>query len=304
MQDNKPNNKPNNPNEIHEKLVPPFPSQDIDGLPGLEKELDPKPVEIWDDYQSSNKLKGKVAVVTGGDSGIGRATVRLFAREGAKVAFCCKEEEKADAEATMERIKQEGSEGFYLIGDVTDYSFCNSFIEEVIKRYNAVDILVNNAAFQEHIYDIENLSLDHWNTTFNVNVNGYFIMAKVAVPHMKAGSSIINISSITGHEGTAGLLDYSSTKGAINSFTKSLALQLVPKGIRVNAVSPGPVWTPLNPAERPEEEVKTFGQYAPYNRPAQPAEIAPACLFLASNLDSSYISGEIIRIFGGITSSG
>jgi NAD(P)-dependent dehydrogenase (short-subunit alcohol dehydrogenase family) len=282
---------------------PPFPKQHLE-KPGLESELEPKPRYQAKEYRGAEKLKGKVALVTGGDSGIGRAVAVLFAREGAAVAIVCLPDEESDAEETQQAIKAEGQESLSLPGDVRDPAFCRRAVEETVARFGKLDILVNNAAFQQHQPGLEELTEEQWDITFKTNIYGYFYMAKAALPHLKPGSVIINCGSITGLEGSAELLDYSATKGAIHAFTKSLAQNVLERGIRVNCVAPGPVWTPLNPADRPAEEVAEFGSDTPLERPAQPEEIAPAFVFFASEVDSSYISGEVLTLLGGDTRAG
>src|SRR5690606_31591525 len=230
---------------------PPFPDQHLEP-PGDESKMSPRPSYQAVGYRGSGKLEGKVALITGGDSGIGRAVAVLFAREGADCAIVCLEEERNDAEETLAAIEAEGGRGLSIMGDVRDPSFCREAVERTVAELGKLDILVNNAAYQRHTGGIEEIDVEQWRKTFDTNIHGYFYMAKAAVPHLRAGSAIINSGSITGLEGSSGLLDYSSTKGAIHAFTKSLAQILVDKGIRVNCVAPGPVWTPLNPAELPD----------------------------------------------------
>lgn len=292
---------PENPQAFNRnRPKPPFKKQPIEP-PGLETEMQPRPQYMAPNYLGSEKLKGKVALITGGDSGIGRAVAVLFAREGADVAFVHLQEEEADAAETMEAIEVEGREGFHLVGDVSDFATCERIVETVVERFGRIDILVNNSAFQQHVDNFEDLSVEQFRHTFEVNVFGYFQMVKAAIKHMKEGSNIINTSSILGYDGSGTLIDYASTKGAIHILTKSLAEALLKKSIRVNAVAPGPVWTPLNPAER-GEGIKDFGKKADYGRPAQPEEIAPAYVYLASNVTASYITGETINIFGSAAS--
>jgi NAD(P)-dependent dehydrogenase (short-subunit alcohol dehydrogenase family) len=265
--------------------------------------MDPKPEFKAPAYKGADKLQGRVAIITGGDSGIGRSVAVLFAREGAKVVIMHLPEEQPDAKDTLAAIEAEGSEGFNIAGDVTDSKFCREAVEKVVKKYGKLDILVNNAAYQKHRETVDELSEEQWDRTFRTNIYGYFYMCKAALDHMKEGATIINTGSITGLEGSSGLLDYSATKGAIHAFTKSLAQQLVKRKIRVNCVAPGPVWTPLNPAERPDEETTKFGADTPMKRPAQPEEIAPAFVFFASQADSSYITGEVLTLLGGDTTA-
>jgi len=279
---------------------PPFPRQEQES-PGLESELVPEPRFRAPSYRGSGKLAEKTALITGGDSGIGRAVAVLFAREGADVAIVYLPVEQSDAEVTRDAVAAEGRRCLLIPGDVRDAEFCRNAIDETAGRLGHLDILVNNAAFQKHVGAIEELSDEQWDRTFRTNIYAYFFLTKAAVRHMRRGSAIINCGSITGLEGSKGLLDYSATKGAINAFTKSLAQQLLPRGIRVNCVSPGPVWTPLNPADRSGEEVAHHGEDTPIGRPAQPEEIAPAFVFFASEADSSYVTGEILTLLGGET---
>jgi NAD(P)-dependent dehydrogenase (short-subunit alcohol dehydrogenase family) len=228
----------------------------------------------------------------------------LFAREGADVAIVYLPEEEPDAEETRQAVEKEGRPCLLIPGDVKDSGFCGDAIEQTVKEFGHLDILVNNAAFQQHQGSIEELTEEQFEKTFRTNIFGYFFMAKAAIKHLPQGGAIVNTGSITGLEGTGKLLDYSATKGAIHAFTKSLAQQLVEKGIRVNCVAPGPVWTPLNVADKEPEEVAKHGADTPMKRPAQPEEVAPAYVFFASNIDSSYISGEIMTILGGETRAG
>lgn len=285
------------------KPKPPFPPQRLTE-PGLESEMRPRPRYEAQSYQAAGKLRGKVALITGGDSGIGRAVAVLFAREGADLALVYLDEEQTDAEQTKAAIESAGRKALLIPGDVRSADFCRDAVEQVVGHYDTIDLLVNNAAYQKHRDALEEVSLEQWEQTFRTNIFGYFYMCKFAVPHMKPGASIINTGSITGMEGSKRLLDYASTKGAIHAFTKSLAQNLLERGIRVNCVAPGPVWTPLNPAERPDEEIEDFGADTPLGRPAQPEEIAPAFVFFASNADSSYITGHVLPLLGGDTTAG
>ena len=241
-----------------------------------------------------------MALITGGDSGIGRAVAVLFAREGADVAILYLSEDE-DAEETRQAVEAEGKRAILIPGDVTDSAFCREAVERTVEELGKLDILVNNAAFQEHLPSLEELTDEQLDRTFRTNIFGYFYMARAALPHLEEGSVILNTGSITGIEGSKELLDYSSTKGAIHAFTKSLAQNLVERGIRVNCVAPGPVWTPLNPADQDAEKVAEFGQDVPMKRPAQPEEVAPAYVFLAAPSCSSYISGEVLPVLGGQT---
>jgi len=272
--------------------------------PGIEAKLSSRPRYEAKLYKGANKLKGKVALITGGDSGIGRAVAVLFAREGANVAFTYLKEEKVDAEKTKVAVEEEGARAFSISGDVTDAKFCRRAVEDTVKKFGQLDILVNNAAFQQHQESLEDLSEEQWDRTFKTNIYGYFYMTKAALPHLEEGSAIVNTGSITGLEGSKELLDYASTKGAIHAFTKSLAQNLVERGIRVNCVAPGPVWTPLNPADKEAEDVAQFGADTPMKRPAQPEEIAPAYVYFASEADSSYVTGEVLTLLGGETTAG
>jgi NAD(P)-dependent dehydrogenase (short-subunit alcohol dehydrogenase family) len=285
------------------KPEPPFPEQKLDP-PGIENDMRPKPRFRADDYRAAGKLKGKVALISGGDSGIGRAVAVMFAREGADVAIVYLEEEQIDAETTQSEVESAGRKALLLPGDVTNPDFCDDAVRRTIEAFGALHILVNNAAFQKHRDTLQDVSLDQWDRTFKTNIYGYFYMTQSALPHLKPGASIINTGSITGLEGSGRLLDYSATKGAIHAFTKSLAKSLIEKGIRVNGVAPGPVWTPLNPAERSDDEIREFGADTPMGRPAQPEEIAPAYVFFASNADTGYVNGHILPLLGGETTAG
>jgi len=280
---------------------PPFPEQKLD-KPGLECELRPRPRYRAPTYQPAGKLMNKRALITGGDSGIGRAVALIFAREGADVAINYLEAEQRDAEETQHAVEAEGRRCILLPGDLTDATFCTELVERARKDLGGLDILVSNAAHQNR-KQLEDLTPEEFDRTFKTNVYAYYHLTKAAVPHMKPGSAILVTSSSTGFRGSDELPDYSATKGAINQFTKVLAKQLVKKGIRVNAVAPGPVWTPLNPADEglSADEVSRFGEQTPLERPAQPEEIAPAYVFLASEADSSFITGIILPVLGGET---
>jgi NAD(P)-dependent dehydrogenase (short-subunit alcohol dehydrogenase family) len=273
-----------------------------DELPGYESELEPKPV--WEPrYPGSGRLEGKVALITGADSGIGRAVAALYAREGADVAiiYLC---EHDDAAKTKKIVESEGRRAITLAGDVGEKAFCDSAVTETVDKLGGLDILVNNAAEQHWDEDITDISEEQLRRTFQTNIYGYFFMVQAARPHLKNGSTIINCTSVTMYKGSKLLLDYSATKGAITAFTRSLSESLVKEGIRVNAVAPGPIWTPLNPfGGQPKEKIPDFGKDTPMGRPGQPNEVAPSFLFLACE-DSSYMSGQVLHPNGGTVVGG
>ncbi|XLZ71837.1 SDR family oxidoreductase [Massilia sp. SR12] len=279
--------------------APPLPPQHL-AKPGLEHEMALKPQFMAPDYCGSGKLAGMAAIITGGDSGIGRAVAVLYAREGADVALLYLPEEQQDAEQTRAHVEAEGQRCLLLPGDVRDPAFCRQAVDQVLREFGRVDILVNNAAFQEHASALEELSEERFDLTMKTNIYGYFHMAKAVLPHLKRGNAIINTGSVVGLRGSKKLLDYSTTKGAIHAFTMSLASNLLERGIRVNAVAPGPVWTPLNPADQAPDKIKEFGSQADMHRPAQPEEISPAFVFLAAPCCSSYISGIVLPVTGSV----
>lgn len=280
----------------------PLPAQKQE-RPGIESEIEPRPQFYAPEYKGSEKLKGKVALITGGDSGIGRSVAVLFAREGADVAIVHLAEEESDAKETADFVKQEGRQCVAIAGDVRDSGFCEQAVNDTVKELGGLDILVNNAAYQQHQDSLEDISDEQLERTFQTNIFGYFYMARAALKHLPEGGAIVNCGSITGLEGSKELLDYSATKGAIHAFTKSLAQSLVEKKIRVNCVSPGPVWTPLNIVDKEPGDVAKHGADTPMKRPAQPEEVAPAFVFFASNIDSSYITGEVLTLLGGETTA-
>jgi NAD(P)-dependent dehydrogenase (short-subunit alcohol dehydrogenase family) len=268
-----------------------------DRLPGHESELEPKP-EREPRYPGSGRLKGKVALITGADSGIGRATAALFAREGADVAilYLC---EHDDAAKTKEIVEDEGRRTITVAGDVGDKTFCEEAVRRTVDELGRLDVLVNNAGEQHPDKDIRDISEDQLKRTFQTNIFGMFFLTQAALPHLKPGSAIVNCTSVTMYKGSPQLLDYSASKGAITAFTRSLAKNLVKQGIRVNAVAPGPIWTPLNPfGGQPPEQIPEFGKDTPVGRPGQPNEVAPSFLFLACE-DSSYMIGQVLHPDGG-----
>nr|WP_295373876.1 SDR family oxidoreductase [uncultured Sphingosinicella sp.] len=273
-----------------------------DQLPGHESQLEPKP-EWQPRYPGSGRLQGKVALITGADSGIGRAVAALFAREGADVGimYLC---EHDDAAETKRIVEAEGRRAVTIAGDVGDKQFCERAVEQTVREFGKLDILVNNAAEQHPDTDIRGITEEQLKRTFQTNIFGYFFMVQSARPHLKKGAAIINCTSVTMYQGSSELLDYSATKGAITAFTRSLSENLIEEGIRVNAVAPGPIWTPLNPSGgSTPEKMKDFGESVPMGRPGQPNEVAPSFLFLACE-DSSYMSGQVLHPNGGTIVNG
>ena len=283
--------------------TPPFPAQHH-AKPGLESELRPAPRYTAPHYRASGKLKDKVALITGGDSGIGRAVAVLFAREGADVALNHLPDEVRDAEETQEAVERHGRAALLLPGDLGDPTVCRRIVEDTVRHFGRLDILVNNAAFQQHQASLDELSDAQISHTFDINILSMYRVTRAALHHLPRFGAIINTGSVTGFRGSEGLLDYSATKGAIHAFTKALAQNLIPRAIRVNCVAPGPVWTPLNPSDQAPEKVAVFGSDTPLGRPAQPEEIAPAYVFFASHADSSYATGEVLALLGGETTAG
>jgi NAD(P)-dependent dehydrogenase (short-subunit alcohol dehydrogenase family) len=276
--------------------IPPFDNSPQSG-PGLESEMNPRPDFGLDSYRGSEKLLGRNALITGGDSGIGRAVALAFAREGANVAISYLNED-SDAEETSEWVRESGQKSLLLKGDIKDKANCQKIIEETIKNFGSIDILVNNAAYQKPYDDFLDISEDELEETFRVNIFSMFYLCQAVIPKMKEGSSIINTTSIQGYQPSPSILPYATTKGAIITFTKGLSEECIKKGIRVNAVAPGPVWTPLIASAIPEEKMKTFGHDTPTKRPGQPKELAPIFVLLASN-DGTFINGEVIGATGG-----
>ncbi|WP_108670079.1 SDR family oxidoreductase [Peribacillus acanthi] len=285
-----------NDNQQNQKK-PAFPPQHQNHQPGIQTEMTPEPESVKPNYQGSNKLKDKIAIITGGDSGIGRAVAIYYAKEGADVCIVYLDEHE-DANKTKELVEAEGRKCLLLAGDLGEETFCKEVIEKTVGEFGKLDILVNNAAEQHPQKSILDITTEQMQKTFKTNFFAYFYLAKAALPHLKKGSSIINTASVTAYEGHPELIDYSSTKGAIVSFTRALSNSISKDGIRVNGVAPGPIWTPLIPSTFTEDKVAKFGQSTPMGRAGQPEELAPAYVFLASD-DSSYISGQMIHVNGG-----
>ncbi|KAF6511027.1 SDR family oxidoreductase [Geobacillus sp. FSL K6-0789] len=279
-----------------------LPPQHQTRQPGLQTEMNPQPVTIKDTYKGSGKLKNKTAIISGGDSGIGRAVAVHFAKEGADVAIIYLNEHE-DAEETKRLVEQEGRRCLAMAGDIGDEEFCKEAVKQTIEAFGKLDIVVNNAAEQHPQPNFLNITAAQLEKTFRTNVFGCFFLTKAALPHLKNGSAIINTASVTAYEGNEQLIDYSATKGAIVAFTRSLAKALVGQGIRVNGVAPGPIWTPLIPSTFKSEQVATFGANTPMKRPGQPSEVAPCYVFLASD-ESSYMTGQMLHVDGGKFVSG
>ncbi|MGA6097425.1 SDR family oxidoreductase [Stutzerimonas marianensis] len=270
--------------------------------PGKEGEMNPRPEYRGEDYKAAGKLQGKVAIITGGDSGIGRSVAVLFAREGADVAILYLDQHQ-DADQTRKVVEEHGRQCLTFAGDVADRSVCDKVVNETLGKFGKLDILVNNAAEQHPQKSFEDIPPEQWEKTFRTNVFGMFQMTQAALPHLKAGASIINTSSVTAYKGNPMLIDYSSTKGAIVAFTRALSMSLAERGIRVNSVAPGPIWTPLIPSTFDADKVAEFGANVPLKRPGQPDEVAPAYVYLASS-DASYVSGQVIHVNGGTVVNG
>jgi NAD(P)-dependent dehydrogenase (short-subunit alcohol dehydrogenase family) len=283
----------------------PFPRQH-QSQPGLEAKLRPAPRWQAPRYRPAAKLEDKVALITGGDSGIGRAVAFLYAREGADVAIVYLPSEQKDAEVTQRSVEAVGRRCLLLPADLTTVKACNDVVKKTVGAFGRLDILVSNAAHQSRTESLEDVTEEAFDLTFKTNIYAYFRLVRAALPHLKPGAAIIVTSSETGIMGSEKLPDYSATKGAINALTKTLAMNLLPRGIRVNAIAPGPVWTPLNPADpgKSAAEVAKFGENSPMGRPAQPEELAPSYVFLASDADSSYITGIVLQVMGGETTGG
>jgi NAD(P)-dependent dehydrogenase (short-subunit alcohol dehydrogenase family) len=296
---------PDLPPQMQAEPKPPFPKQHQDGV-GLESKLSPRPRYEASRYKAAGKLEGKSALITGGDSGIGRAVAVLYAREGADVAINYLPQEQSDAEETKRAVEAEGRKCLLMPGDLTEAKFCDDLVNRAVRELGKLDVLVSNAAHQNRKKSLDDVTDEEFDTTFKTNVYALFRLTRAALRHMKPGCAIIATSSETGIMGAKNLPDYSATKGAINAFVKTMAQQLIEKGIRMNAVAPGPVWTPLNPSDAGQsaEKVAEFGKQSPMGRPAQPEELAPSYVFLASDADSSFITGIVLQVMGGETTGG
>ncbi|SDM12820.1 NAD(P)-dependent dehydrogenase, short-chain alcohol dehydrogenase family [Catalinimonas alkaloidigena] len=275
-----------------------IPVQQQEKQPGLQHKMHPEPEVIRQGYKGADKLKGKVALITGGDSGIGRSVAVHFAREGADVAIVYHPREEEDAQETKKQVAAEGRECLIISGDLRESDFCQAVVKQTLEHYGKLNVLVNNAAVQYPQESLEDITDEQLEKTFETNIFAYFRVTRAALEHLREGDSIVNTTSVTAYRGSPGLLDYSSTKGAIVAFTRSLSSKLAEKNIRVNAVAPGPIWTPLIPSTFPEEKVDKFGENVPMKRPGQPSEVAPAYVFLACD-DASYITGQVIHPNGG-----
>ncbi|HEY3856739.1 MAG TPA: SDR family oxidoreductase [Verrucomicrobiae bacterium] len=280
--------------KAHQKPPPPQKQK----LPGSQKAMRPQPVDEDKKRNPAGRLQGKVAIITGADSGIGKSVALLFAREGADICIVYLEEHE-DAKTTAARIEEIGRKVILCAGDIGEPGFCSKCVERTIKEFGKLDILVNNAGEQDEIAGVEDLSPKQVERTFKTNIFGFFYLTRAALPHLKEGASVINTTSVQAYEPSYHLMDYACTKAAILNFTRSLAKQLAPRKIRVNAVAPGPIWTPLIPASFPAEHLKDFGKKTLFKRPGQPAEVAPSYLFLAAQSESSFITGEVIHVNGG-----
>jgi NAD(P)-dependent dehydrogenase (short-subunit alcohol dehydrogenase family) len=291
--------------QIESEPTPPFPKQKLK-KPGLEADMQERPRYEAPLYKPAGKLEGKIALITGGDSGIGRAVAVLYAREGADVAIACLPAERVDADQTRQAVEREGRRCLVLEGDITSLEVCQNLIDRTVAEFGQLDVLVSNAAYQNRKAHIEDITDEEFDRTFKTNVYPFFRLVKAALPHLNAGASIIATGSETGFEGPEKLPDYAAAKGALHTLTKVFAKMLAERKIRVNCVAPGPVWTPLNLADEgaTPEQVESFGKKTPLGRPAQPEELAPAYVFFASDADSSYITGEVLAVMGGGTAPG
>ncbi|WP_169974672.1 SDR family oxidoreductase [Tautonia rosea] len=283
--------------------TPPFEPQ-TQNPPGLDAEMTPRPRHSAEAYKAAGKLTDQVALITGGDSGIGAAVAILFAREGADVAIVYLPEEQRDAEHVRQHVEKIGRRCLCIPGDLKDSSFCNQAVEQTVRKLGKLDILVNNAAYMPKRTNFDDITDDDLDKVFRTNVYSFFYMTRAAVKHLKPGAAIINTGSVAGMEGSKAILDYSASKAAVHAFTKALAQMLVDRQIRVNCVAPGPVWTPLNASARDADEMAEYGGNVPMGRPGQPEEMAPAFVYFASNPDSSYVTGEVLSLYGGVTQAG
>jgi NAD(P)-dependent dehydrogenase (short-subunit alcohol dehydrogenase family) len=297
--------QPDREPQISAEPRPPYPIQRL-AKPGIEAEMELQPRWQAARYMAAGKLEGRVALITGGDSGIGRAVAYLYALEGADVAITSLPTEQEDARITCEAVLHAGCRAVNIEGDLTEPAFCREAVERTVRELGRLDILVSNAAWQNRKESIDDITPEEWQRTFRTNVDACFYLCQAAIPHLRPGSAIITTTSQVGLLGSKNLLDYAASKGAIIAFTKSLAQALVEQGIRVNAVAPGPVWTPLNPADTgaSQKKIEQFGAQTPMGRAAQPEEIAPAYVFLASDADSSYVTGIVLEEMGGTPTSG